>query len=77
MGSGFECFPVCALDMVTRIIHNNMRFGLLDTLRFGCQIRMQAVSPLGQHEGMPHHVAAGAMGSGGVIRSNDKKGQLV
>jgi len=37
---------------------------LLDTLRFGCQIRMQAVSPLGQREGMPHRVAAGAMGSG-------------
>jgi hypothetical protein len=25
---------------------------------------MQAVSPLGQREGMPHRVAAGAMGSG-------------
>jgi len=64
MDGGFGCFPVCALDVVTRILHNNMRIGLLDTLPFGCQIRMQAVSSLGRYKGMPHHVAAGAMGSG-------------
>jgi hypothetical protein len=64
MNGGFWCFGVCAHDVVTRIIHNNIRIGLLDTLPFGCQIRMQAVSPLGQRKGMPHHVAAGAMGSG-------------
>jgi len=43
----FQLFSCPQAQRLTRILNNNIRIRLLDTLPFGCEIHMQAVSPLG------------------------------
>ena len=71
MGSGFSPFPVRMLGLLTRILHNNMRIRLLDTLRRGCQIHVEAVSPLWQYRGTPQQVGCGYDGSRGWGNQNE------